>query len=278
LTVPAGYFCAPVFAAPATSPVSFRMAKLLRTDLVGSFPRTAYEQDYVVQHLFGLKRILLNKPEAIRHVLMENHDNCCRLPASQRMLRPMLGNGLLISEGESWRHQQGTIAPALAPRVIPMMARVMVGVPQDWTAEFAKVAVQPVDVLRQMRLLALDIAERTMFSIDTGEDGQELRTLLEYFTGKIGIPHLLDFLLLPGIPTPYDFVRRRLRARMMRVVERIMDRRLKQPPGQHARDLLGLLVAARDPETAEAFSCVQLRGQVTTMLVAGHETTGLAPF
>jgi hypothetical protein len=90
--------------------------------LLQIWPRRAYEQDVVVNSGFGRKRFLLNSPKAIHRVLVENASNYARTPATIRILGPITGNGLLLSEGEEWRHQRRTIAPALAPRVMPMLA------------------------------------------------------------------------------------------------------------------------------------------------------------
>lgn len=271
-------FVAPRIAAPQSTPGSFRLAHLLSTDVLASFPEAAYEQESLVQSLFGKKRILLAKPSAIRHVLLENYGNYCRPPASQRTLRPMLGDGLLISEGESWRHQRRVIAPLFAPRVIPMLGKIVLTSALRWVADLTRRVDRPVDLLREMRELALEIAGRTMFSIDTGEDGLILRRQLEHFTDRLGHPRALDFLLPLWMPSPHDIARRRFHNDMVRVVARIMDRRLAQPPGAHARDLMELMEAARDPETGSGFSRPQLVDEATTMLVAAHETTSLALF
>ena len=271
-------FVTPPVAAPQSSPGSFQLARLLSTDVLASFPAAAYEHESLTQNLFGKKRILLAKPGAIRHVLLENYANYCRPPASVRTLRPMLGDGLLISEGESWRHQRRVIAPLFAPRVIPMLGKMILESALAWVAALEERAGQPIDLLREMRHLALEIAGRTMFSIDTGEDGRILRDHLEHFTERLGHPRALDFLLPLWMPSPHDFARRRFHAGMARVVLRIMDRRLALPPSDHARDLMELMAAARDPETGAAFSRAQLLDEVTTMLVAAHETTSLAMF
>ena len=87
------------------------------------WPRAAYEQDCLIQKYLGRTQILLNLPEAIHHVLVENPGNYRRSPASIRILRPITGTGLLLSEGDDWKLQRRTIAPALAPRVVPLLAR-----------------------------------------------------------------------------------------------------------------------------------------------------------
>ncbi len=266
-------FVAPAVSAPRASPGSFRLARLLSTDVLASFPEAAYEQDSLTQDLFGKKRILLAKPSAIRHVMLDNYTNYCRPPASQRTLRPLLGDGVLISEGESWRHQRRTLAPLFAPRVIPMLGEMVLASALAWVGELEKRAGQSLDMLHEVGQLALEIAGRTMFSIDTGEDGRILRGRLDRFTFGLAQPRTLDFLLPLWLPSPYDIARRRFHTNMTRVVARIMDRRLAQPAGSHARDLMELMAAARDPETGAGFSRAQLLDEVTTMLVGGHETT-----
>ncbi|MGH7104009.1 MAG: cytochrome P450 [Acetobacteraceae bacterium] len=266
-------FVAPTVAAPQASPGSFRLSRLLSTDVLASFPAAAYEQDSLTQDLFGKQRILLAKPSAVRHVMLDNYTNYCRPPASQRTLRPLLGDGVLISEGESWRHQRRTLAPLFAPRVIPMLGEMALTSALAWVDQLAKRTDQSLDMLHEVGELALEIAGRTMFSIDTGEDGRVLRGHLERFTFGLAQPHTLDFLLPLWLPSPYDVARRRFHSKMVRVVARIMDRRLAQPPGLHARDLMELMAQARDPETGAGFSRTQLLDEVTTMLVGGHETT-----
>ena len=83
---------------------------------------------YVTQTFFGRQRVLMNAAGGIEHVLLSNAANYRRSPATIRILRPIVGRGLFLSEGEDWRLQRRTIAPALAPRVIPMLSRHIVTV------------------------------------------------------------------------------------------------------------------------------------------------------
>ena len=84
--------------------------------------------------------------------------------------------------------------------------------------------------------------------------------------------------LPPSIPAPRDFARRRFRRRWMALIDRVIDERLASGEDNAARDLFDLLRAARDPETGAAFTREQLRDQVATMIVAGHETTAITLF
>ena len=89
---------------------------------------------------------------------------------------------------------------------------------------------------------------------------------------------MLDMLLPPSIPTPKDIGRSRFKRRWMGLMETILAARLATPPPETPRDLFDLLRAARDPETGEGFSPQQLRDQVATLILAGHETTAVTLF
>jgi unspecific monooxygenase len=94
----------------------------------------------------------------------------------------------------------------------------------------------------------------------------------------LGRPYVLDLLLPLAIPSPRDLPRALFRPGWMRLIDRLIAERRRLPTEEAPRDLLDLLAAARDPETGATFSATQLRDQVATMLVAGHETTAVTLF
>src|SRR5260370_24490044 len=95
----------------------------VRGNALAAFPKEAFTEDVVVQRFFGRQHILLQRPEAIRHVLIDNPQNYRRSPAATRVLRPMFGRGLFLSSGEDWRQQRRSVAPAVAPRTGQRLAR-----------------------------------------------------------------------------------------------------------------------------------------------------------
>jgi len=253
--------------------------RAIRTNALTIWPEAAYTQDLFVQRSLGRTYALINSPEAIRRVLVDNTENYRRTPATIRILRPITGDGLLLSEGDAWRHQRRTVAPALAPRVMPMLARHMVAVTQEQLPVLAALAGRgPVDLLAALQGLTLEIAGRSMFSLDLAAGSAPLRRLLAEFAETLSRPHLLDMVLPPGVPTLRDLRRRRFQARWMRLIEQIIQDRMDAPQPQTPRDLFDLLRAARDPETGAGFSPAQLRDQLATLLLAGHETTAVTLF
>jgi unspecific monooxygenase len=144
-------------------------------------------------------------------------------------------------------------------------------------AAFAASASEPVELLATMQLLTLEIASRSMFSFEIARYGPALRRLMAEFS-SLAQPNPLDLLLPIGIPNWRDLARSKFRKRWIAFMDDIVAARMSEPASDQPRDLFDLLVAARDPETGEAFSRAQLRDQMSTMIVAGHETTALTLF
>jgi unspecific monooxygenase len=270
-------FTAPRPAPPAGSLSSWQQIAAFRRNVLGIWPAEAYERDHLVQPFLGTRRLLISAPDAIQHVLVNNAENYRRTAAAIRILRPIVGDGLLLSTGETWRHQRRTAAPAMAPRSLSLLLR---PIPHavDEAVVTLRDAAGTVDLLALMQRVTLDIAGRSMFSLEMGQFGAEMRAQMAEYARRFGRPYLLDLLLPVGIPSWHDFGRRRFQRGWTALIDAIIAARLAQPEADAPRDLFDLLRAARDPQTGEAFSPVQLRDQVATMITAGHETTALTLF
>lgn len=271
-------FRPPVPSAPEIPPSLRGFLRAVRTNALTMWPASAYRQDMSVSTFFGRMNVLLNTPDAIHHVLVNEPGNYRRSPASIRILRPITGEGLLLSEGDGWKLQRRTIAPALAPRVMPMLARHIASATERAVARLHQQVGEPIDLLATMHTLALDIAGRSMFSLEMDMYGAPMRRMLTEYAGRYSKPHLLDMLLPASIRSPRDFGRMRFKRRWMGLIETILAVRMATPQPDVPRDLFDLLRAARDPETGAGFSTEQLRDQVATLILAGHETTAVTLF
>ena len=249
-----------------------------RTNALGLWPEAAYEQDVYATRFLGRTTLLLNAPDAIHRVLVDNPGNYRRSPASIRILRPLTGAGLLLSEGEAWRLQRRTIAPALAPRMLPLLARHVMAVAGETVAALRGKAGGPVDLLAAMQAMALEIAGRSMFSVETAGAAPALRAMVREYGLDLARPHMADLLLPVAVPTWRDLRRRRFRRRWMGIMSGLIRDRLATAPPEAPRDLFDLLRAARDPETGAGFAPDALRDQTATMILAGHETTAVTLF
>lgn len=254
---------------------------VLRRNPLELWGEQAYRRAVLPGRFLGRDQLLLNDPEAIRHVLVANHANYARNVGTRRVLRPVLGDGLFLAEGEAWRHQRRTIAPALAPRTMPVLARHVVHATEARLDALAATAGAPVELMRHLQHLALGIAGQSMFSLETAAFGDALRALLLDYAARFARPGALDLLLPERVATPLDRGRATFRTAWLGLIDRIIDAREAQVaarPEAAPRDLFDLLAAARDPETGRGFDRAQLRDEVATLMLAGHETTAVALF
>lgn len=252
----------------------------IRKNVLGNWGQRAYEEDIVQGRFFGRGSFILNTPDTIRHVLVDNYENYERTPASLRVLRPILGQGLLIAEGRAWKHQRRTLAPAFTPRAVMPLVPHMVAATDETIAKLKAASNAPVDLRQAMQRMTLEIAGRTMFSFGMDRHGAALREFVMEYGDTLARPHFLDLVLPPDWPSPQDFSRARFRKRWTAFVGMLMAERRAAGKNEGAppRDLFDLMVAARDPESGEAFTDEQLGDQVATMILAGHETTATALF
>jgi cytochrome P450 len=259
---------------------AFGRLAAMRESAIGSWGQRAYEEDIIKGRFFWRSSFILNTPDAIRHVLVDNYENYTRTSAGIRVLRPMLGEGLLIAEGRAWKHQRRTLAPAFTPRAVAPLVPHMIAVTDETIAKLQAVSGAPVDLREAMQRMTLEIAGRTMFSFGMDRHGATLRDFVMEYGGRLARPHLLDMVLPLSWPSPQDLSRARFRKRWTKFVGQLMAERRAagKKEGAPARDLFDLMDAARDPETGEAFTDEQLGDQVATMILAGHETTATALF
>ncbi len=266
----------PIHSLRSTDPGALGTLRILRGNALEMWGRQAYERPVMVGSFMGRMQVLLNDPDAIGHVLVRNYANYRRPGVTRRVLAPLVGDGLLLSEGAAWRHQRRTIAPLLAPRSMPVLTGHVAVAAAECLDRLA--GRTGLDLLPEMQRTALEIAGRSMFSLEMAELGGPMRDLLMRFAMELARPSAIDLLLPPTLPSPKDGARRRFRTDWMALIGRILDARARLPATDGPRDLFDMLVAARDPETGEGFSREQLCDQVATMILAGHETTALTLF
>ena len=203
--------------APETMGPLGRMAAMRRS-AISTWGQHAYEEDIVQGWFFGHASFILNTPDAIRHVLVDNYENYVRTPTGIRVLRPMLGEGLLLAEGRAWKHQRRTLAPAFTPRAVTTLVPHMASAIDDTIAELETASAGPVDLREIMQRMTLEIAGRTMFSFGMVRHGKALRDFVIEYGDRLARPHFLDLVLPLRWTTPQDIARRFFRKRWTRFV------------------------------------------------------------
>ena len=219
----------------------------------------------------GTRRgLLLNTPALIEEVLVHRADEFQKSPALRIYSRPLLGNGLLTSEGQEHRAHRRLVAPAFAHQRVPRYADVM--------SEAARAACQEwpasgiLDIHREMTRLTLNIVGRTLFDVDLLNDADEIG---KHITELI---HFATSQTRSLRPQSYDKGRRRERMAqsvesLNRTIYGMIERR--RASGEDKGDVLSMLLLSRD-EDGQMLSDEQIRDEAMTLFVAGHETTANA--
>lgn len=218
---------------------------------------------------------VVSTPEHVRHVLKGNYKNYRKSGAYQR-LGSVLGRGLLTNEGDHWRSQRRLAQPAFHTRRLSLLADVMSEAAQQEVSDrlLPTADDEAVDMAAEMSRLTLTIVGRSLLSTDlwtgSNEIGQAVRYFLEYSSRRLKAAAVVP----ENIPTPRNRKFRRAQEVLDQWVYRIISERRES--GEDAGDLLSMLMSARDENTGEGMSNKQVRDEVMTMLIAGHETTAAA--
>ena len=252
-----------------------QLLKTLRENAIGTYTQDAFERDIIIYRLGFKPMILANHPDLIRHVMLDNAANYERDPVGKRLLEPGLGKGLLTSEGADWKRQRRMMAPIFQPRRLAGFATIMTDYAERLAGRLA--GLPPgchVDMAEQMMLLTLDIIARTMFGSDERTDVSVVGAAMDRYQATVR-PNIPDLIGLPRwVPRPAAAEGRRAVAEMDAIINSLIQRRRERAePGD---DLLGLLLAARDDETGAALDDREVRDQMATFFLAGHETTATA--
>lgn len=217
----------------------------------------------------GYHVYFLNRPEYIEQVLVTHQRKFMKGRALQAN-RGLFGNGLLTSEGDFWQRQRKLSQPAFHRARIQSYARTMVECTQSAIGRWR--AGEERDIHQDMMALTLDIAARTLFSVEIGEMGGRIRDALEELLEVSARPErILKPLRMVSWRSEGKY--RRAIAELDKIVYGIIAER--RASGRDMGDLLSMLLEARDDD-GNGMSDQQLRDELLTLLLAGHETTALA--
>ena len=213
---------------------------------------------------------MINEPGLIDE-LLNGHAKSCMKDATTRAVYPLVGQGLLTSEGELWKRQRKLAAPAFSPKRVNAYADTMVELSERAFSRY--IDGEKRDFHVDIMSLTLEIVGKTLLGVSTDDEAARVAAAVEatlsYLQERLG--SWLS-LLPPRFPTPKR--RRSLQAKLEldRIVSGIIERCRREDPD--ADYLLARLIRART-EDGQAMSEQQLLDEAVTMLLAGHETTAL---
>ena len=264
-------------APPPLKPASFLEAiRASRGNAFEIIPLQAYEQPVYLSKTALGKLLMVNDPEGVRRILLDNVANYPKNGMEIEFFSAMFGEGLLSAPHAKWRTHRKVMAPSFGTRTVesyaPAMVETTVAFARHWDAlpEFAEV-----DIAEEMKSLTLKIICRTMFSSDADELAACSGEALDFAQASMEFG-LLDVLPVIGprrIKRTVAAIRAHFKG-MDAAIYRLISEREKIRH-EAPKDFLTRLVAAKDPDDGVGLNAAEVRDEVITIFMAGHETTAV---
>jgi len=250
---------------------SLHMAWLMSRSTISAWTSHAYEMNWIRGQVLGTDNLTVFDPAGVQDILKLHRSEFIRPAVMSRPIRPLVGEGLILAEGETWRRQRHSLAPLFNPAAVGGLIPHFQAagdslVQQLWTQDSANLS-------EAFTKAALDAVLRALFSLPDDPRRDAMTRLIRHFVAGPGRPNVLD--ALSNDESQFGFAaggRRKARQVWFSLVDSIIADRQSRPSASADEDMLGLMMAARD-ESGQPLSSIEIRDQSATMLVAGFETT-----
>jgi cytochrome P450 len=260
----------------STPPSMLQMIRIVYRNPLELWGEPSYNEPWISVSSFGGPLVIANDPGLIRHVLVDNARNYKMAAVRQKILRPILRDGLLTAEGEVWKRSRKAMAPVFTPRHIfgfaqPMLKRTLEFV-ERYEGETGTV-----DIARDMTTLTYEILAETLFSGEIAGEAGSFGRQVDHLFETMGRVDPLDLLRAPDwLPRITRLRGRKTMAYFRKIVSDTMTmrkERLAREPGAVPEDFLTLLLRAEGPD---GLTRAEIEDNIITFIGAGHETTARA--
>ena len=243
------------------------------SDSLGFVERCAREfGDVVPTRFLYVPALFLFHPDHVEYVLATGSKNFIKAASLRSpFFRRLVGNGLVTSEGDFWRRQRRLAQPAFHRDRVEAYARTMVAYAERMLAGWSDG--RTLDAHEEMMALTRVVVAQTLFSTDVSADSREIGDALGRLVRPFASQATLKWILDNRLPTPAHLRFNRDVRKIDRFVYRLIEER--RASGEDTGDLLSMLLAAQD-EDGSGMSDRQLRDELMTIFLAGHETTAVA--
>lgn len=247
-----------------------------RRNFLAIWEDRSFEWELFSTRLLSRRLFVCNSPDTVVSAFVEHHDSFERKsPQMRHSLAPLLGDGLFISDGETWRRRRRIIAPIVHVSHLPLFAPIMVQAAEEAAERWAGVPLgSPINALTEMASLTAEIICRTVFGRQLGAaHAAEIVSAFSEYQRLIGQLDLAYFVGLPDwLPRFQMPAVHRAARRIHQVLDQVIrDCRNRLSNGEAS--MIRLLLEARDGETGEPLDDTALRNEAAVIFMAGHETT-----
>jgi cytochrome P450 len=252
----------------------FRSLAMARRNVLSIIPEIAVKQP-MVSGKMGKRWHMVMDPTAIREMLLDRVDDYPKSLVTKNLLRPAIGDSLFIAEGAHWRWQRRAVAPAFSHRNMLNLSPIMTAAAQRSADRIAAAGPRAINMLDEMVTATFDVISDVTFSGGDGFDRDAVHRAIDDYIAEAGKLSLFDILGLPDwLPRPGRAMSGRALKDMKRIADGAIDARAERGPSD-TPDLLDLLLDGTDPKTKRQMNTAELRDNLLTFIVAGHETTAL---
>ena len=250
----------------------FGSAGDFRRDQLGFYVTCKRQYGDFVQTRTGPYRIfLVFHPDAIEELLVARNRDFIKSPGV-RLLRPVLGDGLLLSEGDTWLRQRRLVQPAFHRQRVAAYGEVMATFAERHVAAWSDGDAR--DMNAEMMALTQAIVAKTLFDADVSDESYAIAQTSNVLAEEFGtrIRSVVQF-IPDWVPTPGNLRTGRALRHLDEVVYRMVAAR--RQAGEDRGDLLSMLLRAQDADDGSQMNNEQVRDEVMTLFMAGHETTAV---
>jgi cytochrome P450 len=263
----------PRIVAPAKPLGALGFARAFLRNPLEAIPQAAYEEDAGRMTTMPAQGIWITSPALLKRVLLDERELFAKR-VQIRLFRPLLGAGILTSEGAHWKWQRQASAPMFRPAELQAHVPTFIAAAEKWLGVGSGTDPEVLDIDREMSRLTFDVISSTLLPSSDGHAKRELERCVQALQRHAGWDILYAYLRLPmWMPRPGGMAKlhaiKWLRANTLSIVR---ERRGAAPAG----DLIGRLIAATDPESGRSMEDEQLVDNLLTFYLAGHETTAKA--
>jgi cytochrome P450 len=247
---------------------------MARRNILSIIPQIATTQP-MVSGKTGKRWHMVMDPTAIRAILLDRLDDYPKSLVTKNLLKPAIGDSLFIAEGAHWRWQRRAAAPAFSHRNVLNLAPIMTAAAERSCGRVAQAGPRAIDFLGEMVTTTFDVISDVTFSGDDTFDRNAVHGAIDDYIAEAGKISLFDILGFPDwVPRPGRIMSGKALREMKQVADRAIDDRSRRG-NTGTPDLLDLLLQGEDPKTKRRMNTAELRDNLLTFIVAGHETTAL---
>ncbi|WP_208111543.1 cytochrome P450 [Enterovirga rhinocerotis] len=261
---------------PAAQLSALQVIRRARRNFLEIFGERAFDFQLSVTQLLRRRIVICNHPELVQYAFSTKNASFERKsPQMRHALEPVAGDGLIISDGTTWRSRRKVVAPIIHVSRMrdfaPVMARTAVETRERWTSLSPGTEL---DMLGEMAELTAEIITRTVFGSELGPaDAREVAEGFSDYQRAVGRMDVLSLMGVPDwFPRPHSLRVKRATRRIHAVLDRIIDGLVARGTAQNG-SIVGRLLEARDEETGRPLSREAIRNEAAVMFLAGHETT-----